>query len=413
MTAVAAGGLTAFWLLAACSSSPGGASATGGASARSGTVPPPSGSEASASKPPVVLGVLGLAGSPADAPEAGPAGQAAAAYVNDQLRGINGRPVHVIVCNDQGTPESVTQCANTFISGHATAVIAYVTGSEPQLITPLAAAHIPVIINTPSNVGLTSPDVIGLSASAYEALLMPALYGEKHGLKSDAMILVNTPDSQAIVNLVLPFYKKAGVKLTSQIASPGNPDLTPAVATAIASHPASLSILGGVQFCASGLKAAHTLGYTGTVFLTTCVGPELVSAVEDMVNGAIAPSVGTGLDLSAQDKAKYLAAMAKYGPRISPFAPSVVRMFANVALTASVLRSLPAESKYPAATVLAAFHALHNYHYFLDGGVPLTCNGSAIAIAPSVCSATTFVTKYVGTTLTADGYADFASLLSK
>jgi hypothetical protein len=30
-----------------------------------------------------------------------------------------------------------------------------------------------------------------------------------------------------------------------------------------------------------------------------------------------------------------------------------------------------------------------------------------------VCSATTFVTKFVGTTLTADGYADFASLLSK
>jgi ABC-type branched-subunit amino acid transport system substrate-binding protein len=406
---MATAALTALGLMAGCGSGPAGAPGTNSKS----TAQPPAGSAASASKPPVTLGVLGLAGSPADAPEAGPAGLAAANYINHQLGGVNGRPIHAIVCNDQGTPESVTQCANTFISAHAAAVVAYVTGSEPQLVTPLAAARIPVVINTPNSVGLMSPDVIGLSASSFEALLMPALYGEKHGLKSSAMILVNTPDSQAVINLVLPFYKKAGVALTYQIASPGNPDLTPAVASAITRHPASLSILGGVQFCASGLKATHTLGYTGSVFLTTCVGPELVKAVGAMVSGAIAPSVGTGLDLSPQDKSRYLAAMAKYGRGIDPFAPSVVRMFANVALTASVLRSMPPNSAYPAAAVLAAFHALHDHRYFLDGGVPLTCNGLVVAIAPSVCSATTFVTKFVGTTLTADGYADFASLLSK
>jgi branched-chain amino acid transport system substrate-binding protein len=396
----------ALLLTAACSSS---ATVSGSGSASGKT--DSNSSPAATSKPPIEIGFLGLAGSPLDAPETGPAALVGEAYVNNALGGVHGRPIHLDVCNDQGTPESVTQCANQFVSSHVSAVLAYVTTNEAQLLTPLAAAHIPLVINAPNSVALTSPDAIGLSASVFQALLLPALYGQQHGLKSSDMILVNTGNSQAAINAMLPFYKKAGVAFSYQIASPGTPDLTPAVATAIAAHPSSLSVLGGTDFCASGLEAAHTLGYQGTVFLTNCVGPDLVKAVGPLVNGTISVSLGTALNLSASDQAKYQAALETYGKGMDPYATNVLRAFADVVLTASVLDRMPATSDYAPQAVLAAFKSLRNYHYFLDGGIPLTCDGSAIPVAPSVCSAKTYLVTYENEKLTGLGYEDFTSLL--
>jgi hypothetical protein len=104
--------------------------------------------------------------------------------------------------------------------------------------------------------------------------------------------------------------------------------------------------------------------------------------------------------------------MKKYGNGIDPYGTNVIRAFADVVLAASVLSRMPQTSDYAPTAVLAAFKSLRNYRYFLDGGIPLTCDGSEVSIAPSICSAKTFLTKYVGEKLTGAGYVDFQNLLA-
>jgi ABC-type branched-subunit amino acid transport system substrate-binding protein len=369
---------------------------------------PTGAASAKATKTPIVLGFLG-----------GPAGlgfvdfdptvQAAVKYENS-IGGVDGRPIKEVVCDDEGTPESVTACANTFVSDHVSAVGSQITTNEAALLTPLAAAGIPFIENSPASTALGSADTIGVGVAAIGNLSLAALYGEEHHLTSNAMVLINSASSQAITSAVKPFYDKAGVAFSDELVDPGTPDLTATMEAATATHPASVTILGPTSFCASGLKALNSIGYTGTVLMSSCAGPPLVKSVGSLVNGAVVGDPGGVLGLSKKDSKTYLAAMKKYAKGIDPTVENLSAVFGNVSLTVSVLRKMSAGSSYTGPEVLAAFKALKNFGYFMDGGVTLTCDGKDVSFAPSICSTKIFVFKYKGTREVPLGLLDFKGL---
>jgi hypothetical protein len=73
---------------------------------------------------PVVVGFVNMEGSPAGSfPEATAGAEAAVAHVNDELGGIDGRPLRLETCTTDGTQESSQACARRLVAARPAAVV--------------------------------------------------------------------------------------------------------------------------------------------------------------------------------------------------------------------------------------------------------------------------------------------------
>ena len=97
---------------AATTAAGGGATTTAAAGGATTTAAP---SKADDSKPPVLVGFHNLEGGAISLPEIREAFLSGVNYVNEELGGINGRPMKAETCNLDITPESSVNCANQFV----------------------------------------------------------------------------------------------------------------------------------------------------------------------------------------------------------------------------------------------------------------------------------------------------------
>ena len=153
--------------------------------------------------------------------------------------------------------------------------------------------------------------------------------------------------------------------------------------------------------------------------MADCATPGLSSAVgSSALNGVIAIADGSELANTKQDDATYVAAMEKYAKGTPPWgnatvSPSLARIFANVSLLATVLRTkVPASAHYAPSAVLSALTGLNNFKYFLDDGMPITGSHQLVKVAPAVGTTEAFVVKFDGSKEVSAGYVNFASLLN-
>src|SRR5262249_44321756 len=51
--------------------------------------------------------------------------------------GVNGRPLELVLCNDQDDPNGATDCARTAIEDHVIALVGGFTAFEPQVVPVL------------------------------------------------------------------------------------------------------------------------------------------------------------------------------------------------------------------------------------------------------------------------------------
>lgn len=358
---------------------------------------------------PIVIGFFGGAGN-VGSPYLDPAVKAAFDYQNG-IGGIDGRPLKLVLCDDQGTPESAASCASQFVSQHVAAVTARLTTGEPQLLTPLQAAGIPLVVAQPTSVAYASPDAVALMPTAITGLVAAGVYGHDHGLDSSVVLLTNTPSSGKAEALAKPYYTKEGVSVSISLYNVGTPDLTPAITAATSNNPKTMTMVGTDTSCAEGLKAASAIGYKGTIFLAGCGGPGLVQAAGDLVNGTINLTQDM-YAMSPSDRNTYIAAIHKYAPGLDPNADYAALGFMVISTVAAVLRNMPASSGYSGSAILAAFKGLKDFKYPFDLAGPLTCDGTVMPQPQfkSVCSALQQYSTYKNQKEVFLGFLDFSSL---
>jgi branched-chain amino acid transport system substrate-binding protein len=338
---------------------------------------------------------------------------AAASYFNAK-GGIHGHPIEIVTCDDTGTPESETACANKFVSEKVSAAVARYATNETAFLPALEAAGIPFVPNVAlTGVGQKSTVVFANSAAALQGLALGAVYGKERGLNSSALILLGTSSASAVLAGVKPFYEKAGVKFTSQLVAPGTADLTAAVTSAIADQPASLSIFASAAVCTAALKAAQTLGYKGQIFSGgTCNSPEVFQQAGSAVEGAITIANGLLNTQSEADQKSYLDAMAKYAPGTNAKQEPLPMLFTQVAETVAVLNTLPATSDFSAASALSAFKGLKDFRYQFDNGIALTCDRTQLKPAPAVCASKIPINQYKNGAFVSLGALDYAAVVN-
>jgi len=247
-------------LVAGCGSSGNGKSGDGGAPA------------AKLSGPPIKIGFLHIDSGPSGNPQAAYGEQAAIARIN--RTGIAGRPVKVVECHGDGTPEKDIACANQFVEEHVVAVLDAFDNAAGATLPILHSRRIPL-----AGVVAFSPQTRVDAGSFYfgppdAAIgLAPFQAFQQQGIKRAAFAMGDIAGVKTIVRTVLsPAAAQFGIRLTPVYYPAASPNFT-TLATSMASTGADLAGTLGLPDegqCTSFVRALRDVGYTKTVYAGFC-----------------------------------------------------------------------------------------------------------------------------------------------
>jgi branched-chain amino acid transport system substrate-binding protein len=315
---------------------------------------------------------------PAPYPNSGFGAQGAVKYVNTLLHGVAGRPVSLVICQTDGTPETNVNCANSFVQAGVVAVVnGYEAGAGAELPV-LHSAGIPLVgqiakdatsDHDPKSYFFGPPD----AAFAVGPLQLMA---QKH-LKNVAFGAINIPSYHAYFNTdILPAAARLGLSASVSYYDPSNPNWS-VVAATLASKQAQISglVAAPQSDCTSLLGALKTVGYAGQILLGACsdfisaAGPSKAAGVWSYTGNWLPSMANHAPGLARHQIQIYEAAMKAIGkPNITDEQASGT--FAAVVDLAEIMNTI--KGKIDGATVNAALAGTKNFQSFL--GPKITCS---------------------------------------
>jgi branched-chain amino acid transport system substrate-binding protein len=359
--------------LTACSST----TPTGGGTSPSVSSGPTGTSAASPSGPagtPVKVGLLNPSGGPVPEPGVAVGAAAAVTYINGELGGIGGRPLQLVNCATDTTPESVQACAATFVSDGVVAVLDGYNQASSAALPTLTGASVPLVGMIPfdSVTGAAAADRVFFAAPQASFLIGALQAFKAEGKQSVTLALVDTPAAHQTIDGLLPVLSKAlGITAKGIYFSPTNPNFTAVAAAIDAGNPdvGGLMASPSEAVCTALVKGLRQLGYQGTIFTAACTA-YIKDAPAQSAGGALyssnwlpaarvyAPaSVRSQLDIAT----KYLGDSPDY---------YAVGEFALVVNVAKALGSA-STANLTGSSVLSTLKALRNFPTFL--GPDVTC----------------------------------------
>jgi branched-chain amino acid transport system substrate-binding protein len=391
---VLAGVTAAALTLAACSSgssSSSSASSTQSASTASSVLGTPKQATGSA----VSVGIIldgGGAGAIGTAPLVQQGAEMGVAYANAYKDGLDGHKISLVVCQNQETPAGGQACANQMVQDKVVAVVLPFTGQGATEVPTITKAGIPYItLSGASNQELMTPGAYDLTGGYPATLGAYALSAKAHGYSKFAMLVSNVPaaiqGAELLGGLV---FKNAGVGFKVIPVNPGTADVTPQLQAAVSWGAKAIGLTGDVTLCSSFLKGYQTLGLTEPKYvLTTCLDPSIFSTLASELGGSY---IATTSNATSADDALYAAITKKFAPSVSPNPNTSANQSSGLI---PVLTLLDIMSGYTGSVTPAAVKAqlaLPTQRAVpFSGGITFVCNGTAIPLLPSVCSAETAV----------------------
>ncbi|WP_419229331.1 ABC transporter substrate-binding protein [Gordonia sp. CPCC 205515] len=237
-------------------------------------------------------------------PSKGPATQggvtsgrdAAVNYINNQLGGINGRPIEVVDCGiDQTAPESTISCANQFVQA---GVVAAIDGydSESQSAVPiLTSAKIPLVgqipFNTATGASADNRVYFGPPPAAFLVGFMQTL--KQQGKTSLTLANADLPQAHQVFDgLLAPLGKQLGIDVKSVYYPPAGPNFTALATTLAEGNPdaAGLMTSANDNTCTKLAQSLRSVGYKGTMFMAACT--EFIDTMGSQAVGAETYSPG-------------------------------------------------------------------------------------------------------------------------
>src|SRR3954452_14375790 len=245
--------------------------------------------KADASKPPVLVGFHNLEGGQISLPEIREAFLSGINYVNDELGGINGRPLKAITCNLDVTPESSVNCANQFVEKGVVVAVqgvdvaadaALPIWQQADLVDIAFAGFTPVLNAGRGNAFVELFD-------SRDILVQDLIVQQKLGAKNVAIVQQDLASTKAYYDTVeKPAADKLGLKISPFYYS-NTTDWTTLAATILSVNPDGVLFPAATdEVCLSSIPALRGAGYTGPLHESSC--SEYVDKLSpDLVNGII------------------------------------------------------------------------------------------------------------------------------
>jgi branched-chain amino acid transport system substrate-binding protein len=318
--------------------------------------------------------------------------QMAVTYANAYKGGLDGHAIDLVVCQNQETPAGGQACASQMVQDKVVAVVVPFTGQGATEVPTITKAGIPYItLSGASNQELATPGAYDLTGGYPATLGAYALSAKAHGYSKFAMLVSNVPSAISGAELLGGLvFKNAGVGFKVIPVNPGTADVTPQLQAAVSWGAKAIGMTGDVTLCSSFLKGYQTLSLTEPKYLlSTCLDPSIFSTLGTELGGSY---IATTSNATASDDALYAAITKKFAPSISPN-PNASAGQASGLIPVISLLDIMASYKgavTPAAVKAQLALATHRTIPF-SGGLTYVCNGTAIPLLPSVCSAATDV----------------------
>ena len=232
---------------------------------------------------PLVLGFVTQEDSPTGSfPETRRAAEAAVAYVNEDLGGVEGRPLRLRSCRTDGSPESSQACARQLLAARPLAVVGGVDFGAGAALPAYEKAKVPYVSGSPQLLAeLIDPNSYALTGGTAAELLgtadylintlhvhkVNALYVDLPGLLASA-----TASAKTIFD-----KKKIANRLVAEKADAA--DFTPALTSATAGKPDAVVIVFPAASCQRILQAAAGLGTTVPLVVPgSCAVPRVLAS---------------------------------------------------------------------------------------------------------------------------------------
>ena len=312
-----------------------------------------------------------------------PAAQAAAAYVNEHLGGVAGRPIELITCETHQTPAGAQDCVAELASAGVIAILNGVSGQGETLSAQANEAGIPYVTNGGLSQAIFNAPLSFVIGNGLGALVGPAAVAAENGLTQAGIIVIDVPAAVDPVRQAAPlFYGNARVRADVIAIAPGTPDMTPQVQAAISKGAQQFAIIGDETFCTSAMQAIQTLGFEGeTIVVRTCIGD--ASIAEADVEGVRVIS-GTSDDPNDAEVALYNSVMSEHGAVIDPSA----HVGYSVVLAWARAMAGHGDGEVTPTSVVETMIAMEPALLPIGpDGATFQCNRMAVAIAPAICAA--------------------------
>lgn len=336
---------------------------------------------------PITIGMINQENTPAGSyPELSQGVDAAIAFVNEQLGGLDGRPIELEVCNTNFSAEGSTSCGQQFVEEEVPVVMGGIDvfGNGIEV---LADNEIPFVGGIPiSEQSVTSPNSFQWSGGSWgatvafadwaanelEAEKVAIVYGEFGSITQSAEYARTVLERSGVTTQLVPYPILAT-------------DVSSAIQAAATGEPDAIFMLAADAGCAAGYEGMQTLGVTAQRFFTgACVSPTILGSVDPAATEGTIFNVEGPISATDpnEDAALYQAVIDQYGDGVDAMGAATVtfRAFMNLY---SIMRGLGAEGTTPAGITDALSSQVDTPSFM---GHPYTCDGQQFDGLPAMCS---------------------------
>jgi branched-chain amino acid transport system substrate-binding protein len=336
---------------------------------------------------PIVLGMVNQENTPAGSyPELSQAARAAIQFVNEQLGGIDGRPIELEVCNTNFSAEGSTACAQRFVDAEVPVVLGGIDVFGTA-IDVLADNGVPYAGGIPiSTQSVQLPNSFQWSGGTWGATVAFAHHAsEELGAQRVSIVYGEFGSIAQSAEYGASVLERAGVEVQLVPYPIVSTDVSSPLQAAASSDPDAIFMLAADAGCAGGFDAIRALEVAAQkYFVGACAAPTIIESVDvAATDGTIFNIEGPISTTTADpDIDLYNGVILTYGAGLDPIGAGTVsfRSFMNVY---SILRGLGADQLDP-TSITEALAAQVETPSFM--GHAYTCDRAQFEGLPAMCS---------------------------
>ncbi|MBC7630972.1 ABC transporter substrate-binding protein [Aeromicrobium sp.] len=324
-----------------------------------------------------------------DFAQAGVGTKIAQAYINDELGGIDGRPMDIDECLTDGTPEKSQSCANKLIGNKVLSVMTGVDLGAPAAVPIYESAKIPLTFGAPIQAKeYTSGNAFySIGASPVQVPAVARFIKDKLGAKTVISIGTDAPSGVSSYKTFIEGpLQKLGVVSGFVGAPAGTADFATQAQQAVSKKPDAIVLLVGPQDCTKLIKALQGAGSKiPAVGTGSCVVPELFT--QNAAAGRGMYFTGETQQLQqlpvGEETKKFLYAHKKYSGEDESKVDAFTLLGFQSTMNLWELSNKIGVEKLTSESIPAFMKATKNQHNWL--ATPYTCDGPPVADFPAIC----------------------------
>jgi branched-chain amino acid transport system substrate-binding protein len=344
-------------------------------------------------------------------PETRVAAKAAVDYANGGLDGVKGRPIKLVTCTTNGSPESSQDCANKLVAQHPVAIVGGVDLGAEAAMPIYEQAKIPYISGSPQlNGELNSTNSYSLTGGTVAELLGIVDYlTSTKKVHSVHALYVDLPGLLTIaIDSSRKILKAKGVSDITLLSEKDDAaDFAPALSHVAAGNPDAIVIVFQAQPCARIVQAAAALNIKTPMYLIgSCATPAVAKAAGGHTDNLVFAS--GYLPPSADTQEPAAAEFAKRVP-VDQQTSGSEGSFSALLNVRDMLAGLPDPTS---ATLIQTLKATKDHPNVMAH--PFTCDGKQVPILPSICNSAVRLMTWNGkgfADLTGGGWIDGRKLV--